>query len=294
MSELIKEIEDKRTLDEQLGQKIPAFNSLKPTDKFNFDKTMSFLSMRQKDLFNALLQHEEVDLAERAVQTFTNKPEQMTIMGLELAQRGQRFLPLFIGFAKLPVEQKQDIIVKNYDLLFPRLWEPEVKEMATITGLPTSLIFSIMRQESAFNINSRSPANAFGLMQVIPPLAKHLARKYKVEYKNADDLYNPQINIKIGSFELSDQVKRQKDQYALVAAAYNAGPTAVSRWLKQRFRPKFDIVDFIEEIPYDETRLYVKIIARNHLFYDRLQSPNKETNFPEKFIKQSDVISSQN
>lgn len=276
---------------EQLGQKIPAFNSLKATDKFNFDKTMSFLSLRQKELFKALLQHEEVDLAERAVQIFTNKPDQMTIMGLELAQRGKRFLPLFMGFAKLPVEQKQDILVKNYDLLFPRLWEAEVKEMATLTGLPTSLIFSIMRQESAFNINSRSPANAFGLMQVIPPLAKSLARKHKVEYKSAEDLFNPQINIKIGSFELSEQVKRQKDQYALVAAAYNAGPGAVSRWLKQRFRPKFDMVDFIEEIPYDETRLYVKIIARNHLFYDRIESPNQETNFPEKFIKSSNVLS---
>ncbi len=148
-----------------------------------------------------------------------------------------------------------------------------------------------MRQESAFNINSKSPANAFGLMQVIPPLAKQLARKHKVEYKGAEDLFNPQINIKIGSFELSEQVKKQKDQYALVAAAYNAGPGAVSRWLKQRFRPKFDIVDFIEEIPYDETRLYVKIIARNYLFSDRIQSPSKETNFPEKFIKQTNVVS---
>lgn len=271
---------------EALGLKIPAFNSLKPTDKFNFDKSMSFLNPRQKQLFDTLLKHEEIDLAERTTQLFTDKPEQIAVMGIELARRGQRFLPLFASFAKLPQEQKQDILVKNYDLLFPRLWEAEVKEMATTTGLPASLIFSIMRQESAFNINSKSGANAFGLMQVIPPLAKSLARKYKVDYKKPEDLFNPQINIKLGSYELSDQVKRQKDQYAFVAAAYNAGPTALSRWLKKRFRPKFDVVDFIEEIPYDETRLYVKIIARNHLFYDRLQAPNKEIRFPENFIKQ--------
>ncbi|AZZ36250.1 hypothetical protein CIK05_05410 [Bdellovibrio sp. qaytius] len=274
---------------DELGIKVPAFNTLKATEKFNFDKSLSFLSAKQKNFFNALLEHEEVDLAERTTLALTDKPEQLTVLGLELAYRGHRFLPLFIAFAKLPIEQKQDIMVQKFDLLFPRLYSTEVKEMATITGLPTSLIFSIMRQESAFNMNSRSPANAYGLMQVIPPLAKSLARKHKVEYKKAEDLYNPQINIKIGSFELSEQVKKQKDQYALVAAAYNAGPSAVTRWLKTRFRPKFDIVDFVEEIPYDETRLYVKVIARNHLFYDRLESPNKEFVFPENFIRQTDL-----
>ena len=274
---------------DELNLKVPAFNSLKPTEKFNFDKNLSFLSAKQKDFFNALLQHEEIDLAERTALALTDKPEQLTLLGLELAHRGRRFLPLFIAFAKLPVEQKQDVMVQKFDLLFPRLYSTEVKEMANLTGLPSSLIFSIMRQESAFNMNSRSPANAYGLMQVIPPLAKSLARKHKVEYKKAEDLYNPQINIKIGSFELSAQVKKQKDQYALVAAAYNAGPGAVSRWLKTRFRPKFDIVDFVEEIPYDETRLYVKVVARNHLFYDRLESPSKELGFPENFIRPTDL-----
>ena len=274
---------------DELGEKVPAFNSLKPTEKFNFDKSMSFLSQKQKDFFNALLQHEEVDLAERTAIALTDKPEQLTILGLELAHRGQRYLPLFIAFAKLPIEQKQDILVQKGDLLFPRLYTTEVKEMANLTGLPSSLIYSIMRQESAFNMNTRSPANAYGLMQVIPPLAKSLARKHKVEYKKAEDLYNPQINIKIGSYELSEQVKKQKDQYAFVAAAYNAGPNALARWLRTRFRPKFDVVDFVEEIPYDETRLYVKIIARNHLFYDRLESPSKEFVFPENFIKPTDL-----
>lgn len=275
---------------DELSLKIPSFNSLKPTEKFNFDKNLSFLTAKQKDFFNALLQHEEVDLAERTALALADKPEQLTVLGLELAHRGRRFLPLFMAFAKLPVEQKQDVMVQKYDLLFPRLYSTEVKEMASVTGLPSSLIFSIMRQESAFNMNSRSPANAYGLMQVIPPLAKSLARKHKLEYKKAEDLFNPQINIKLGSFELSAQVKKQNDQYALVAAAYNAGPGALSRWLKTRYLPQFDIVDFVEEIPYDETRLYVKVVARNHLFYDRLENPNKELSFPENFIKPTDLV----
>lgn len=276
---------------QEMGLKVPAFKTLKSKDKFNFDSKLSFLSKPQKELFTALIEHDEADLAERAAQIFTNNPEQSAILGLELARRLQRYLPLFASFAKLPVEQKQDIMVEKSELLFPRLYRNEVQEMATITGLPESLIYSIMRQESAFNINSRSHANAYGLMQVIPPLAKQLARKYKLDYKTPEDLFNPQINIKLGSFELSEQVRKQKDQYTLVAAAYNAGPMAVARWLKTRWRPWFDVVDFIEEIPYDETRLYVKVIARNHLFYDRLEAPNKELDFPEKFIKKNDLLS---
>jgi soluble lytic murein transglycosylase len=276
---------------DELGIKVPPFKALKPTEKFKFDSELSFLDRRQKDLFMSLLQHDEVDLAERAAQMMADKPEQLTILGLELARRGQRFLPLFVAFAKLPVEQKLDVFVEKSSLLFPRLFQNEVNEMAEKTGLPKSLIYSIMRQESAFNINSRSPANALGLMQVIPPLAKQLARKHKVDYKKAEDLYNPQINIKLGSLELSEQVRRQKDQYAFVAMAYNAGPTALSRWLKTRWRPQFDVVDFVEEIPFDETKLYVKVIARNHLFYDRLENPDKEFGFPEKFIKKSEALS---
>ncbi len=68
-----------------------------------------------------------------------------------------------------------------------------------------------------------------------------------------------------------------------VAAAYNAGPNALARWLKNR-KVTDDIFDFIESIPYDETRMYVKIIARNKLFYDRTEKPDQPTSFPVEFV----------
>ena len=79
-----------------------------------------------------------------------------------------------------------------------------------------------------------------------------------------------------------EQVRKQSGQLTYVAAAYNAGPNALAGWLKTRKRP--DIIEFIEEIPYDETRTYVKIIARNKLFYDRISKRDEEHSFPIEFL----------
>ncbi|MGZ3691397.1 MAG: transglycosylase SLT domain-containing protein, partial [Pseudobdellovibrio sp.] len=75
---------------------------------------------------------------------------------------------------------------------------------------------------------------------------------------------------------------KQNGQLTLVAAAYNAGPNALSNWLKNRKRE--DILEFIEEIPYDETRTYVKLIARNKLFYERISNRDDEQAFPQDFL----------
>ncbi len=139
-----------------------------------------------------------------------------------------------------------------------------------------------MKQESAFNEKTRSHADAMGLMQVIPRLAKQLSKKFDIAYTQPDDLYNPLINIQLGSYELMEQVKKQSGQLTYVAAAYNAGPNALSGWLKNRKRN--DIIEFIEEIPYDETRTYVKVIARNKLFYDRISKKDEEQPFPIDFL----------
>ena len=154
--------------------------------------------------------------------------------------------------------------------------------MAEKTSIPESLIYSIIKQESAFNEKTRSPADALGLMQMIPRLAKQLSKKFDVVYKDPDDLFAPEINIQLGSFELMEQIKKQSGQLTFVAAAYNAGPSALNGWLKSRIGS--DILEFIEEIPYEETRTYVKLIARNKLFYDRISKRDDEHFFPSDFL----------
>lgn len=269
---------------QELGQKTPSFSSYKKTDSFKRDPELSFADKTKKDIFLELLNQNEVDIAEKTVPFLSATPQQSAQVSLVLAEKGQRFLPLFAAFARVSNEEKMDLLVDYHQYIFPKVHEEHVKKMSEKTELPPSLIYAIMKQESGFNEKSRSHANALGLMQVIPRLAKTLAKKYNINYKAPEDLYDPQINIQLGSHELKDQVIKQNGQLTYMAAAYNAGPNALARWVNGR-KPDQDIYDFIESIPYDETRMYVKLIARNQLFYERLANPKEEVPFPTGFIK---------
>lgn len=267
----------------QLNENLPAVSKIKSPSIFNFDLKLNFLDENFRNIFDALIKYDELDIAEKAVIVFSKNNDQNVNLSLYLAKETQRYLPLFSSFAKLVNDAKMDVMQKYPELVFPRPHESMVKKMSEKTDLPNSLIYSIMKQESGFNIKTRSHADAYGLMQLIPRLAKSLAKKYEVPYKNAEDLFNPEINIPLGSFELRDQIKKQNGQLTYVAAAYNAGPGALSGWLKTR-PANADIFDFIESIPYDETRLYVKIIARNKLFYERFEKPDQSFPFPAEFV----------
>jgi soluble lytic murein transglycosylase len=276
-----------------LGENLPAISKIKRPNIFTFDQKLSFLDDTSKSVFEALIKYNEPDIAEKAVQLFAKNDMQNVNLSLYLADKMDRFVPLFSSFARLSDEEKTDVMKEHPSLVFPRPYESEVKKMSSQTELPTSLIYSIMKQESGFNITARSPANAFGLMQLIPALAKTLSKKYDIEYTAPEDLYVPKTNIALGSFELRDQIKKQNGQLTFVAAAYNAGPNALSRWLKTK-KPTEDVFDFVESIPYDETRLYVKIVARNKLFYDRFEKPDESLPFPVEFvIETSDTVSKQ-
>lgn len=267
----------------ELEKPLPALQSLSKKNIFKFDEALTFLDEKQKNILNGLIRNEEIEMLDRAALVLTKNNVEYVNMGIYLAEKSNLFMPLFTGFARLPNSEKKDIFVKHGRLLFPQVHEEKVLEMSKKTNISSALIYSIMKQESGFNPESRSHANAFGLMQVIPPLAKNLAKKYKIDFKGESDLYNPMINIEIGTYELKDQVDKQNGQLSFVASAYNAGPNALKRWVNRE--PIQDMFEFIESIPYDETRSYVKIIARNMLFYQRLADPSKEHRFPAEFIK---------
>ena len=269
----------------ELGKALPAVDTFKTaTPGFAFDPQISFLSPGHKNLLAALIENEESEMLDRAALVLTKGNVEYVNLGIYLADKAQFFMPLFIGFTRLNNSDKKDIFAKHSRLLFPELHVDKVKEMSKKTNIEPALIYSIMKQESGFNPDSRSHADAFGLMQVIPRLAKSLAKKYKIEaFKKPEDLFNPLVNIEMGTYELKDQVAKQNGQLSFVASAYNAGPNALSRWVSRE--PILDMFEFIENIPYDETRSYVKIIARNMLFYKRLAAPDKELNFPTEFIE---------
>ncbi len=123
-----------------------------------------------------------------------------------------------------------------------------------------ALLHAIAHRESDFNPKAVSPKNAMGLLQLISSTAAQTAKQLNVHHNDAK-LFDPSHNLLLGSVHVSTLLKQYNNAYILTTAAYNAGPTPVGRWCKDFGKPhaeKIDIVDWIELIPYAETRNYVQ------------------------------------
>lgn len=152
-------------------------------------------------------------------------------------------------------------------LMYPRAYQQTVEASAAQVGLDPFLAWAIMRRESGFRPDVVSSADARGLMQIIPPTAKAIALELKTTTPAPDDLYAPEINVRFGTWYLSALIDRMGHP-ALCAASYNAGPSAVSKWMAQRGLLPLD--EWIEEIPYKETRGYVKQVLADYVIYQQL------------------------
>jgi soluble lytic murein transglycosylase len=194
----------------------------------------------------------------------------------------QYFNKMIFKFFSFDREKRHDILESMPNFSFPMAYKKEFVEQNRSKRVATPLLLSIARQESAFNPLARSPADAFGLLQIIPAQAKRLSRRYKVPYNNFNDLYKPETNIALSSLLLNELMKRQKNNFIHFVASYNAGETPVRRW-KKRIRANNDL-EFIEQIPYKETRKYVKLVTRNYLIYRRMLS-NKEFMISRNFFR---------
>lgn len=192
------------------------------------------------------------------------------------------YLPLFSALGALQPEVKDRLLNDHPDLLFPQVFGDIIASASERSGIPQEFIFSIIRQESAFNPEARSAVDAFGLMQLLPSVAKQLAKSNSLPYSEALDLFKPEINIPLGAFELRSLMKKYDNQFILAVSGYNANDGAIRGWLKTRFRE--DPVEFIEEVPYEETRAYIKLVMRNYVFYQRLLNTDKSTGFPESLL----------
>ncbi len=127
------------------------------------------------------------------------------------------------------------------------------------------LALAVMKQESAFNPRAQSSANAMGLMQIIPATGQRQAVQTGLADFQPAMLYEPKINISLGINYLAELMRRYKNNLVLALAAYNAGESAVDKWVARY--PMDDPFQFIENIPYQETRNYVKQVISNYLNY---------------------------
>jgi soluble lytic murein transglycosylase len=170
-----------------------------------------------------------------------------------------------ISFFTVPFDQVPPVY---WHLLFPQpYWQDLVSDSAK-NNLDPYLVASLIRQESEFNASAVSPANAYGLMQLLPSVGKSIAKKHGIKRFDARQLLNPSVNLQLGTVNLRQVLDRFGGQVEYALAAYNAGDTPVRQWLSSNDYK--DVPEFVESIPYTETREYVQAILRNREMYRQL------------------------
>ena len=160
--------------------------------------------------------------------------------------------------------------MRRVEILFPLAYWETIQEEAKRRELDPYLVASIIRQESAFNQNTVSHANAMGLMQVTPAAGRYIARKFKVSYDKKRLLSDTTYNVQMGSAELGDLIRDYRGSYILAFVGYNAGRGRVRDWIARYGDPRdpnVDPVDWVEMIPFAETRNYVQRIMENMQVY---------------------------
>jgi soluble lytic murein transglycosylase-like protein len=162
---------------------------------------------------------------------------------------------------------------------FPTPWIDDFEREAADAKVSVDTTLAIARQETAFKPDAKSPAKAYGLMQLTYPTAKALIAKFptlskELTLSKPEELFKPSSNIKLGVTYIKDLLDQFDDEAAFVYAAYNAGEQAVLGW--QERRSFEDPLTMVELIPYGETKQYVKNVWRNELIYSNLRSALKE------------------
>lgn len=176
----------------------------------------------------------------------------------------RRAYPQFMSVKgeRLPTEIMQ--------VIFPLTYWPSIQREAKVRGLDPYLMAALIAQESTFDPKIRSAANAWGLMQIIPPTGRRIARQIGIRNFSTSTLTNPELNLKIGMTYFASLVKQfGGTHYAL--ASYNAGEHRIIRWKQER--PGLDEDEFIDDIPFPETQNYVKRILGTAEDYRALYGP---------------------
>ena len=149
-------------------------------------------------------------------------------------------------------------------IVFPFPYREEIIRYSERQGIDPYLVAGLIRQESMFNPTARSSAGAIGLMQIMPPTGKSLARQEGVGFQ-LSKLRDPAFNLRLGTRFVADLLGRYDGRLTYTLAAYNAGPTRVARWRNLPEATEDDL--FAERIPFAETRDYVKIVQQNARIY---------------------------
>lgn len=206
-------------------------------------------------------------------------PERMLLARLYLGGEMplQAVRTLNAALSSVAANKRLGLPLEFWTALFPQLFGEEVRQAAHPTQLDPMLILGVIRQESAFNARAVSRSDARGLMQLIPSTGREVAQRAGMDGFHVDLLFDPRVNVQLGAQYLARLIESHRGNLILALAAYNAGPGRTKRWLQEVSTGDWD--EFIERLPFEETRLYVKSVLRNYGVYQWLyvRAPDGES-----------------
>jgi soluble lytic murein transglycosylase len=225
------------------------------------------LAAAHNEHFGALAVSELEDAMQKSLAMENSVPAYLYVSRLHFAvQNYARSLSLTYQLSKSNQQQFWSRYPEQLLVNFPRPFADIYARKAIDVGLVPEMLYAVTRQESRFDTQAKSPANAFGLMQLIPPTAKRVAAEANLTLAHPEqDLLRPEVNIALGGKYLSSLDRRYKGSRPAVFAAYNAGEYAVDRWLEKRGQS--DPLVWVELIPYGESKSYVQAVWRNLYIY---------------------------
>lgn len=248
----------------------------------NLDKFKSSLSHNEKHFFSKAQHLIKVGLDKYAsyelyrIQASTRNKDTLFDLSkffycLHDYNRAQYIARVFFEdkFSQAPSMENIDL----WRLAYPDGFSRIISKLSNHLNFSPYLILALMRAESNFKANAFSPVGAMGLMQIMPNTGKQIAKKLKDKNFITEHLLDPKTNIAFGSWYFNSLTEKFDGNTILAIPSYNAGPHNVKKWVRQFGSLKVD--EFIESIPYHETRNYVKRVVRNFGVYRTLYSKNK-------------------
>ncbi|WP_428241088.1 lytic transglycosylase domain-containing protein, partial [Gynuella sp.] len=155
----------------------------------------------------------------------------------------------------------------DYDLRFPMPFQDEVMQQVSSHNLDASVVYGIIRRESLFDPLARSRVGALGLMQLMPATARNVAKSLGLKKPAQNDILNVSNNIKLGTQYFKTVLNRFDNNIPLAAAAYNAGPRNVKKWLPETEPLPADL--WVETVPFNETRKYIQAVLAYATIFDK-------------------------